>query len=222
MVDTSLTEGMVEWVVGHVLRHHLGMDRHIHNPGHDWTPLMPPLARDRHVTVLGLGALGSAAAQALATLNFNVSGWSRSPKDIAGIQCLNGPDGLREALGLAQTLVLLLPLTGETENILNAAHMDLLPKGAVIINPGRGKLIDDEALLSALETGQVHHATLDVFRVEPLPKTHPFWTHPRVTVTPHVASETRAKTAAMAIAENIKRSEAGVPLLHLVDRQRGY
>lgn len=218
MVDPGLTEGMVEWVVGHALRHHLAMDRHIVNPGHIWDPTCPPLARERPVTVLGMGALGSACAAALRALNFPVTGWSRTPKP----DCLHGGDGLRQALSTAQILVLLLPRTPETEATLNAETLALLPSGAVILNPGRGALIDDEALLAALDSGHIGHATLDVFRVEPLPADHPYWTHPRVTVTPHIAADTRASSAARVIAENIRRGEAGEPFLHLVDRARGY
>jgi glyoxylate/hydroxypyruvate reductase A len=218
MVDPGLTEGMVEWVVGHVLRHHLGMDRHIVNPGHVWDPTCPPLARERPVTVLGMGTLGSAAAAALRALNFPVRGWSRTPKP----GCLHGAEGLRQALSSAQIVVLLLPKTPETENTLNAETLALLPRGAVILNPGRGALIDDAALLAALDAGHIGHATLDVFRVEPLPPDHPFWSHPRVTVTPHIAADTRASSAARVIAENIRRGEAGEPFLHLVDRARGY
>jgi glyoxylate/hydroxypyruvate reductase A len=218
MVDPGLTEGMVEWVVGHTLRHHLGMDRHIVNPGHVWDPTCPPLARERRVSVLGMGALGSAAAAALRGLNFPVTGWSRTEKP----GCLHGPDGLNRALSTADILVLLLPRTTETENLLDARRLALLPRGAVILNPGRGALIDDQALLAALDRGHVGHATLDVFRVEPLPPDHPFWSHPRVTVTPHIAADTRASSAARVIAENIRRGEAGEPFLHLVDRTRGY
>jgi glyoxylate/hydroxypyruvate reductase len=222
MVDPSLTEGMVEWVVGHTLRHHLGMDRQIVNPGHVWDPTCPPLARDRPVTILGLGALGSAAGQALAALNFPVTGWSRTQKHVPGIKCLHGEAGLAQALQTAEIVVLLMPKTPETENVLNAATLAMLPRGAVILNPGRGALIDDSAMLSALDSGHVGHATLDVFRVEPLPQDHPYWSHPRVTVTPHIAADTRASSAARVIAENIRRGEAGLPFLHLVDRTRGY
>ena len=218
MVDPGLTEGMVEWVVGHSLRHHLGMDRHIVNPGHVWDPTCPPLARERPVTILGMGALGSACATALRALNFPVTGWSRTPKP----GNLHGEDGLRQALSTAQILITLLPKTPETENLLNADRLALLPKGAVILNPGRGPLIDDDALLAALDRGQIGHATLDVFRVEPLPQDHPYWTHPNVTVTPHIAADTRAITSSKVIAENIRRGEAGEPLLHLVDRRLGY
>ncbi|KIC13511.1 2-hydroxyacid dehydrogenase [Leisingera sp. ANG-Vp] len=222
MVDSGLEQGMTEWVVGHTLRYHLGMDAHIQGQNGAWEPKAPPLAKDRHVTVLGLGALGTASAKALAALGFRVTGWSRTQKDIEGVACLAGTDGLQAALAQAEIVILLLPDTPATENTLNAETLAMLPKGAKIINPGRGPLIDDAALLAALDSGQAGHATLDVFRVEPLPPEHPYWAHPNVTVTPHIASETRESTAAEVIAENIRRFEAGEPLLHLVDRSLGY
>ena len=223
MVDAGLTEGMVEWVTGHVLRHHLGIDTYIHGQDGTWRAgSAPPLARDRTVAMLGLGELGAASARALAGLNFRTLGWSRSPKQIAGVEAHHGPEGLQTVLSQAEIAVLLLPDTPATENTLDAARLGLMPPGAVILNPGRGPLIDDDALLAALDDGRIAHATLDTFRVEPLPPDHPYWTHPRVTVTPHIASETRPASAARAIAENIRRGEAGAPFLHLVDRARGY
>ncbi|WP_353472913.1 glyoxylate/hydroxypyruvate reductase A [Salipiger sp. H15] len=223
MVDEGgLTQGMVEYVTGHALRHHLGMDAHIVNPGHVWSKKAPPLARERPVTVLGLGMLGSACARQLAQLGFPVTGWSRTPRQIEGMRCLSGTEGLAEALRGAQIVVLLLPFTPQTENTMGAAQFALLAPGAAIINPGRGPLIDDAALLAALDSGQVGHATLDVFRVEPLPQDHPFWAHPNVTVTPHVAAETRSDSASRVIAENLRRGVTGEPLLHLVDRGAGY
>ncbi len=222
MVDHGLTQGMIEWVMGHTLRYHLGIDGHIHGQDGIWRNEAPPLAQDRKVTVLGLGALGAAVAQALAGLGFDVTGWSRSAKEIDGVCCNSGPEGLRTELSKAEIVVLLLPNTPATENTLNAETLALMPRGACIINPGRGPLIDDEALLAALDDGQVAHATLDVFRVEPLPVEHPFWAHPLVTVTPHIASETRASTASQVVAENIRRDLIGEPLLHVVNRSLGY
>ena len=219
MVDTGLTEGMVEWVVGHALRHHLGMDRHILNPAHIWNPTCPPLARERPVAMLGMGALGTACARALTALNFPVTGWSRTAKAIPGLPTTTD---LRAALSAAQIVVTLLPKTPETENTLNAETLSWLPRGAVILNPGRGPLIDDTALMAALDAGQIGHATLDVFRTEPLPQNHPFWTHPGVTVTPHIAADTRATGAVRVLVENIRRGQAGEPFLHLVDRTLGY
>lgn len=222
MVDEGLELGMTEWVIGHVMRHHLGMDRHIHGLNGVWDQTTPPLARDRQVAVLGLGMLGRAAAQALASLGFRVTGWSRSPKDIAGVTCLHGADGLDQALKSAEICVLLLPNTPATENTLNAETLAIMPRGAVVLNPGRGVLIDDQALLDALDSGQIGQATLDAFRVEPLPETHAFWHHRKITVTPHIAAETRPKSASQVIAQNIMRAQTGQPLLHLVDRATGY
>ena len=221
MVDPGLTQGMVEWVTGHVLRHHLGMDAHVANPERRWDPVAPPLAPSRRVGVLGLGELGAACAAALARLGFEVAGWSRSAKAIEGIEARHGPDGLDAVLRRSDVLVLLLPLTPATEGLLDARRLALLPPGAVVLNPGRGGLVVDDALIAALD-GPLGHATLDVFRAEPLPRAHPFWGHPKVTVTPHIASATRPETASRCIAENVRRCEAGEPLLHLVDRDRGY
>ena len=199
MVDPGLTAGMVEWVTGHVLRYHLDLDRSLITQDR-WDPVVPPLAQ----------------------LGFPVTGWSRSAKSIAGITCEHGTEGFQNALQQAQILILLLPETAATENTLNAETLAMLPKGARIINPGRGPLIDDAALLAALDSGQIAHASLDVFRQEPLPMDHPFWAHPRITVTPHIAAETRPLTAAQMIAKNIQRGESSRPFLNQVNRQLGY
>ena len=222
MVDPGLTKGMVEWVTAHVMRYHLGIDSDIQRTEAIWEYRTPPLAHQRDVVIFGLGALGTAAAQMLKQIGFRVTGWSRRQKAVDGIDCLHGDDGLKEALQKAEIAVLLLPDTPATQNLLNAETLAQMPKGSHVINPGRGPLIDDDALLAALDDGQIAHATLDVFRVEPLPAEHPFWAHPKVTVTPHIAAETRADTASETIAENIRRGEAGEPFLNLVDRDAGY
>lgn len=222
MVDHGMTRGMTEWVVGHTLRHHLGLDAHITGQDGIWRKDIPPLAQERPVTILGMGELGQDCAGALSTLGFPVTGWSRSPKVIDGITTRHGPLGLAQSLATAEILILLLPDTPATKDTLNRATLAKMPRGAVIINPGRGSLIDDNALLAALDSGQISHATLDVFQIEPLPETHPYWAHPGVTVTPHIASETRPVTASQIIAENVRRGEANEPFLHLVDRAQGY
>lgn len=219
MVDPSLTQGMVEWVTGHCLRHHLGMDTHITAPAGHWIPHTPPVAWDRKITILGLGELGAACAQSLSALGFDTHGWARSPKQINGVTCHTD---LATALEDAEGVILLLPDTPATENTLNKHTLALLKPGAFVLNPGRGPLIDDGALLTALNAGQIGHATLDVFREEPLPQAHPFWHHDKITVTPHIAAETRPKWAAKTIAENVRRGEAGLPFLNLVDRALGY
>ncbi len=223
MVDPGLTRGMVEWVAAHVLRYHLGLDAFLFGQDGVWRHgEAPPLAPARAVTVLGLGELGRAVALSLAALGFDVQGWSRRPREVPGVRSLAGEDGLADALARTEILVTLLPATPETENLLDARRLALLPEGARLVNPGRGGLIDDAALLAALDSGRLAHATLDVFRQEPLPPGHPFWAHPRVTVTPHVAAETRPETAADTIAENVRRGEAGLPFLYVVDRTAGY
>ena len=222
MVDSGLTDGMVEWVTGHTLRHHLGIDKHIHGQDGIWRSYVPPLAKDRVITILGLGTLGTACGIALTRLGFNVRGWSRREKRVDGIICFYGDDQVDSSLMDADIVVLLLPDTPLTQNILNQHTLNLLKRGAFVLNPGRGPLIDDDALLAALETGQIEHATLDVFRIEPLPKNHQYWSNNKVTVIPHKASETRPRTASQVIAMNIKRAENGQKLLYLVDRENGY
>ncbi|MEM8868910.1 MAG: glyoxylate/hydroxypyruvate reductase A [Pseudomonadota bacterium] len=223
MVDPGLSDGMTEWVVGQVLRYHLGLDRHITTQDGVWREhLAPPLARHRTVGILGLGVLGQAAARALAALNFDVLGWSRTEKSVSQVKCFAGDIGLSEVLCTCDILVLLLPETPATRGLMNDTRFALLRPGAIMINPGRGPLIEDDALLRALDSGQVSAATLDVFATEPLPPQHPFWAHPKITVTPHVASVTRPGSAARVIAENVARGEAGQPLLHVVDRGLGY
>jgi glyoxylate/hydroxypyruvate reductase len=224
MVDPGLIEGMRDYVLGHVLRYHLGLDTHILRQDGAWRKeTLPPLARERSVAVLGQGALGRPIAEAIAALGFRTLGWSRMPKvPHPGIASFSGEEGLDAVLADADTVVLLLPATPATDNLIDARRLARLPRGACLINPGRGSLVDDAALLAALDAGRVAHATLDVFREEPLPPGHPYWTHPRVTVTPHIAAETRPETASAVIAENIRRGEGGEPFLHLVERARGY
>ena len=222
MVDPALTQGMVEWVTGHTLRHHLGFDAHIHATPGTWNNVAPPVSWGRKATILGLGELGRACAESLVRLGFDVHGWSQSAKTVDGMTCHTGPDGLTSALRDAEFVILLLPDTPQTANTLNTETLALVAPGAVILNPGRGPLIDDQALIDALDSGHIAHATLDTFRVEPLPLDDPYWHHPKVTVTPHIASETRPRWSSKTIADNIRRAEAGEPLLYLVDRERGY
>ena len=223
MVDKGLTQGMKEWVLGHVMRYHLGIDLHIFGQDGQWRDWSaPPLASQRKVTILGLGALGAECANALAKVGFNVRGWSLTEKSISNVICHHGFKGLQKSLFGSEIIILLLPSTAATENIINTKTISYLSKNAVIINPGRGTLIDESALLKSLDDGKLAHATLDVFRQEPLPADHLFWQHPKITVTPHIASETRPKTASQVIATNIDRFEKGKPLLYRVNFEAGY
>ncbi|TRW96573.1 glyoxylate/hydroxypyruvate reductase A [Paracoccus sp. M683] len=220
MVDPGLSEGMAEFCTGWAMRAHLGMDRYAQD-GIWRNGDTPPLARDRRITVLGMGVLGSAVTQMLAGIGFDVAGYSPSGRGPDGIPILSG-NALPQALARAEILISLLPDTDGTRNLMNAENLALLPERAWIINPGRGTLIDDQALIAALDSGHIAHAVLDVFRTEPLPSDHPFWSHPGITVTPHIAAETRPETAATLVAQNLRRVMTGQPALHLVDRQKGY
>ena len=163
-----------------------------------------------------------ACAEAAQTHGFEVLGWSRTLKEGQSIPCFAGEDGLAEVLGRADIIVTLMPDTPATQGIIGVKTLAMVKPGAVLINPGRGALVDDDALLGALEDGRIGGATLDVFNVEPLPADHPYWTHPKVVVTPHVASETRIETAATVAAENFARVARGEEALYLVDRSRNY
>ena len=223
MVDPGMIEGMTEWITGQVLRHHLGFDQHILNDRGDWLKsASPPLARSRSVGILGLGVLGGAAASILAALNFQVYGWRNSQGGPDGIEVLRGPDGFRHILSIADILVLQLPLTPETTNILDRQAFQMMKTGMTVINSGRGGLIDDDALLEAIDCGIVSHATLDVFRQEPLPPDHPFWKYPKVSVWPHISSETRIETGSRELVRNIARDLDGQKMKNLVQIDRGY
>jgi glyoxylate/hydroxypyruvate reductase len=187
-----------------------------------WRQLPQKLARERRVGFLGLGVLGADAARVLKELRFDVAGWSRSTRDLAGITCFHGASGLSAFLARTEILVCLLPLTDETTAILNWETLAALPKGACVVNVARGGHVDEAEMLAALDSGHIAGASLDVFTEEPLPPDHPFWTHEKVIVTPHVAAVTHARTSVVHIAEQIRRFEAGLPLENLVDRRRGY
>ena len=223
MLDPGMIDGMVEWVTGQVLRHHLGMDAHILNRSGQWLKhLSPPLACERSVGMLGLGSLGQACIRSLARFKFQLLGWSRTPKSLDGVESFSGADGLKRVLERADIVVILIPLTAETENFINADTLAFAKPGLTIINCGRGALIDDDALLEAIASCRVNHATLDVFRVEPLPPEHPFWACEGVSVWPHISSETRVETASRVIARSLSRLDAGLPVDGLVSVERGY
>jgi glyoxylate/hydroxypyruvate reductase A len=223
MVDHGLTKGMTEYVLMHVLRFHRGAPQmEAQKREGVWSDFHCPPAWERHVGVMGLGVLGADAARTIAGFEFQTAGWSRRPKEIDGIECFHGKDGLAPFLARTQILVNLLPLTPATENILNRETFGRLPRGAFVINAARGRHLDEEDLLAALDSGQIAGAALDVFREEPLPKNHPFWAHPKVWISPHVASLTQPSTAVRGILESMRRFEAGLPLENVVNWAEGY
>jgi glyoxylate/hydroxypyruvate reductase A len=223
MVDDGLAEGMLEWVLATTLAWHRNLFAYRElQLREQWTPGREILARDRRVTVLGAGHLGGRVAASLAQIGFDTRVWSRSPKHIAGATSLFGPAMLQEAVKGSDLLINLLPLTPSTENLIDRELLSCLAPQAVLINGGRGRHVVDQAVIDLLDSGQLRAAVLDVFREEPLPASHAFWRHPGVYLTPHVAAPTHAATAVRAIAENILGFEAGAPLRHVVDLERGY
>jgi len=223
MVDRCLTEGMSEYVLYWVIHYHRKMDVYMNWVSQGiWKRLRQIDTRERKVGFLGLGELGTDAATKVAALGFDVAGWSRSPKDVANVTSFHGEEGLKPFLARTEILIVLLPLTESTRGIVNADLLAALPKDACVINAARGPHLVDEDLIAAIDNGHIRAATLDVFHTEPLPADHPFWSHPKITVTPHMASLTVASSAADWMAENVKLIESGKPPLNRVDLKRGY
>ncbi len=223
MVEPSLTAGVAEYVVLHTLRHHKDQRRfEAQQQARLWQEYFAPPAWTRRVGIMGFGAIGAEAARMLVAVGFDVAGWSRSEKRIDDVESFHGADQLDAFLARTDILVCLLPKTRATDGILNAALFEKLPRGASLINAGRGDQLVEDDLLAALESGQLSGATLDVFCTEPLPPDHAFWAHPRVTVTPHSAGDPFPDVAAKVVAENIRRFQRGEPMPHLYDPKAGY
>ncbi|HVC56773.1 MAG TPA: glyoxylate/hydroxypyruvate reductase A [Stellaceae bacterium] len=223
LVDPYMTDAMSEYVVLSVLRlHRQDLDYLAQQRAGQWQEREQKNATERPVGILGFGTLGQDAGRKLRSLGFPVAGWSRAPKEIAGFATHAGPAGLDALLQRSEILVCLLPLTAATAGILNAATFARLPRGAGLVNVGRGDHLVEADLLAALDSGHLSGAVLDVFRDEPLPPEHPFWRHPRIIVTPHIAAETHPPTAAPLIRDAIRRCQAGLPVDHRVDFARGY
>jgi glyoxylate/hydroxypyruvate reductase A len=226
LVDAGMAVKIAEYVCFAIARITRGLDRFAPPPHgvRDWNAARPR-EEVAFVGVLGLGAMGASILEAVARFGYPVAGWSRNPRQIAGVETFAGPGQLDAFLARAQILVNALPLTGETRNLLDRRAFAQMPRGAHVINVGRGGTLVDEALLAALDEGRLASATLDVFRVEPLPAEHPFWSHPKITVTPHLAAPTPYVPAAEQIATGLKQLEQGVPPRDLpgyVDRSAGY
>ena len=219
----DLSVRMREYVSLHVLRLHRRLPEiEAAQQSRDWLQLIEPPAHERRIGVMGLGNLGADCARTLSMIGFNVAGWALSKKSIEGVECFWGKDGKKDFLARSDIVVCMLPLTPETTNILNAELFTALPKGASIINTARGQHLNEEDLLDALGSGQISTATLDVFHVEPLPKDHPFWDHPNVLVTPHVASLLDPAAGGEAIAINILKFIAGEEVKNLIPEGKGY
>jgi glyoxylate/hydroxypyruvate reductase A len=223
VVEHCMAQSMSEYAVWAVLNYCRQFDLFRTDQSQKkWRPRIPLLAADTRIGIMGLGQLGKDTAKKLSYLGFPVTGWSRAPKDIPGVRCLAGDEALDDFLSQSRILICLLPLTPKTIGILNKSTFDRLPAGAYVINIARGQHLIEKDLLAALDSGQLDGACLDVFEVEPLPETHPFWSHPKIIVTPHISSITYPKAVAPQIIENYQRSRTGEPLLYVVDVERGY
>jgi glyoxylate/hydroxypyruvate reductase A len=223
IVDAGMVAAMSAYVLTAVLAHIRQFDLYCRDQAHGtWKPRIPRDHRQARVGIMGLGHLGADAARKLHGLGFPVFGWSRTAKTIEGVASFAGDDALDDFLSQADVLICLLPLTPATQGILNHWTFSKLPAGAYLINVARGEHLVEEDLLAALDSGHLSGACLDVFRQEPLPESHPFWGHPLVTVTPHVASLTYPRDVAPQIVANYHRVRAGQAPLHAVDLARGY
>ena len=223
LIDPALTIDMTHFALHWALHFH----RDIHSYGElqkrgEWKMIHYPEAAERRIGVMGMGVLGGDAAAKLAGLGFAVAGWDAFPKTLEGVEMFIGEDKLVPFLNRTEILICLLPLTAETEGILDKKVFAALPKGAYVISLARGGHVVDDDLIAALDSGHLAHAALDAFREEPLPGSHPFWRHPSIKLTPHVASHTTTRTAANEIAEDIRRLRAGQAPRNTVDMKRGF
>jgi glyoxylate/hydroxypyruvate reductase A len=214
---------MAEFVCHAVIRHFREFDGYdADTQAGKWSYRKPRSRNDFAVGVMGLGVLGERVAKALQVFDFPVNGYSRSPKDLPGIRCFSGAQNLPEFLQATRVLVNLMPLTAETENILNKDTLSQLQKGGYVINVARGKHLVDEDLLGLIDSGHLAGATLDVFRTEPLPADHVFWQHPKITVTPHTSARTLREESIAQIVGKMQALQRGEPIRGVVDHQRGY
>ena len=223
MIEPGLTQGMVEYVTFAVIGLHRDMPRYFQQQRDAvWQAHPIRTAASRRVGVMGLGELGQAALKQLVALGFDCAGWSRTPRAINGVRCLHGSDQLGDFLAHSDILVCLLPLTDSTRGLLNAELFAQLPAGAALVQVGRGPQLDEADLLAALRSGHLSAAVIDVTDPEPLAADHPFWQHPAIWLTPHIASATQTDSAVAALLDNVRRYQRGEAMVGVIDRQRGY
>ncbi len=220
VIDDQLTEDMSVFVLSLCLEHLRNLSFHHCSQKWETKPYRRP--EEMQVGIMGLGVLGVAVAEKLIRNKFNVSGWRKTRKDILGVNTFYGNDQLDDFLKHSDILVCLLPLTSQTENILNRELFQKLPKDAYLINVARGNHLVEEDLLELIENDHLSGAALDVFRQEPLPEEHPFWQHNQIKITPHIASVTNPETVVHQLLENFRNMENDSTLNHLVSREKEY
>ncbi|EON14688.1 MULTISPECIES: glyoxylate/hydroxypyruvate reductase A [Pandoraea] len=223
MVEPGIIEGMVEYVTQAVLTLHRDIFAYARQQAaREWTELTVVPAGERRVGVLGLGMLGQAVLAELRRFGFDCAGWSRTPREVEGVNCYAGYASLNAFLARTDYLICLLPLTATTRGILDKRLLSGLPRGASLINVGRGGHLNQYDLLALLDSGHLANAILDVTDPEPLPASHPLWAHPNVRITPHIASATRPETAVEVVLDNLRRHRDGLPMIGQIDRSQGY
>lgn len=223
LVEPNLAEAMAEYVAMAVLALHRDLFTYLDRQRAGvWRAERYLPAAQRRVGIMGLGQMGEASIDALRPFGFALNGWSRSPREIAGVRCFHGAEGLAAFLGDSDILISLLPLTDETRGILNAELFARMPEGSALVSAGRGGHLDAAALIAALDSGRLSRAILDVVPVEPLPAGDPLWSHPGVVITPHAAAATDVEGAGRALIDNLRRHRAGEAMVGVVDRGRGY
>jgi glyoxylate/hydroxypyruvate reductase A len=221
--DAGMSVQMAEYVCHAVIRHFREFEGYEADMANGkWSFRKPRSRIDYPVGILGLGVLGERVAKAVAQFDFPVNGWSRSPKMLDGVQCFHGEAQLQDFLAASRIVVCLLPLTSETDSILNARTLAQIRPGGYVINVARGAHVVDADLLAAIDSGHLAGAMLDVFRVEPLPQGHAFWNHPKITVTPHTSARTLRSESIAQIARKIAALQGGHTVAGLVDAGRGY
>ena len=223
IMDEGLVGQMSEYAIFWTLWHHRDIAKYAASQrARQWKPEEFVDSIHRRIGVMGLGTIGQDAARKFTLLGFPTLGWSRTAKTLPGVETFHGREALPKFLGRTNILVNVLPLTRETRGLLDKTLFAALPRGAFLINMGRGGHVVDEDLLAALDSGHLAGAALDVFNTEPLPADHPYWAHPRVHITPHMAGYTNPRTASPGVIENIKRVRAGQPTINMVDPVTGY
>lgn len=223
IVDPELAMAMSEFVIGIVLNYIRALTHYTKEQDQkSWKPRSFKIAKNISIGIMGLGVLGQDLGTKLYQLGFNVNGWAVSPKNIEGIKVYNGDKELEAFLSTSEILICLLPLTDKTSGILNKSNLKKLPDGAYLINVARGEHVVDDDLIEMIDKEKLSGACLDVFRTEPLPEDHPFWTHPNIMITPHIASLTNPKSVAPQIIENYRRVKSGQTLLNQVSIESGY